>query len=125
MDLYTVRNNIMKGIPLQELKLNVCFYARVSTDKDEQLHSLSAQVSFFNDYISKVPNWQFIGSYIDEGISGTSVNKREKFLRMIEDAKNHKFDLLKMTIDITKIVCYTNWRNKAIFLGSDTCGSTE
>ena len=39
--------------------------------------------------------------------------------------KNHKFDLLKMTIDITKIVCYTNWRNKAIFLGSDTCGSTE
>ena len=93
MDLYTVRNNIMKGIPLQELKLNVCFYARVSTDKDEQLHSLSAQVSFFNDYISKGPIWQFIGSYIDEGISGTSVNKREKYLRMIEDAKNHKFDL--------------------------------
>lgn len=30
-----------------------------------------------------------------------------------------------MTIDITKIVCYTNWRNKEIFLGSDTCGSTE
>ena len=79
MDLYTVRNNIMKGIPLQELKLRVCFYARVSTDKDEQLHSLSAQVSFFNDYISKVPNWQFMGSYIDEGISGTSVNKREEF----------------------------------------------
>lgn len=94
MDLYTVRNNIMKGIPLQELKLRVCFYARVSTDKDEQLHSLSAQVSFFNDYISKVPNWRFIGSYIDEGISGTSVKKREEFLRMIEDAKNHKFDLI-------------------------------
>lgn len=47
MDLYTVRNNIMKGVPLQELKLRVCFYARVSTDKDEQLHSLSAQISFF------------------------------------------------------------------------------
>lgn len=39
MDLYTVRNNIMKGVPLQELNLRVCFYARVSTDKDEQLHS--------------------------------------------------------------------------------------
>ena len=101
MDLYTVRNNIMKGIPLQELKLNVCFYARVSTDKDEQLHSLSAQISFFNDYISKVPNWQFIGSYIDEGISGTSVNKREEFLRMIEDAKNHKFDLI-LTKEISR-----------------------
>ena len=101
MDLYTVRNNIMKGIPLQELKLRVCFYARVSTDKDEQLHSLSAQVSFFNDYISKVPNWHFIGSYIDEGISGTSVKKREEFLRMIEDAKKHKFDLI-LTKEISR-----------------------
>lgn len=101
MDLYTVRNNIMKGVPLQDLKLRVCFYARVSTDKDEQLHSLSAQVSFFNDYIKKVPNWQFIGSYIDEGISGTSVNKREEFLRMIEDAKQHKFDLI-LTKEISR-----------------------
>ena len=101
MDLYTVRNNIMKGIPLQELKLKVCFYARVSTDKDEQLHSLSAQISFFNDYISKVSNWHFIGSYIDEGISGTSVKKREEFLRMIEDAKKHKFDLI-LTKEISR-----------------------
>lgn len=101
MDLYTVRNNIMKGIPLQELNLRVCFYARVSTDKDEQLHSLKSQISFFNDYISKVPNWHFIGSYIDEGISGTSVNKREEFLRMIEDAKRHKFDLI-LTKEISR-----------------------
>ena len=101
MDLYTVRNNIMKGVPLQELNLRVCFYARVSTDKDEQLHSLKSQISFFNDYISKVPNWHFIGSYIDEGISGTSVNKREEFLRMIEDAKNHKFDLI-LTKEISR-----------------------
>ena len=101
MDLYTVRNNIMKGVPLQELKLRVCFYARVSTDKDEQLHSLSAQISFFNDYISKVPNWEFVGSYIDEGISGTSVNKREEFLRMTRDAKRHKFDLI-LTKEISR-----------------------
>ena len=101
MDLYTVRNNIMKGVPLQELNLRVCFYARVSTDKDEQLHSLKSQISFFNDYISKVPNWHFIGSYIDEGISGTSVNKREEFLKMIEDAKQHKFDLI-LTKEISR-----------------------
>ena len=101
MDLYTVRNNIMKGVPLQELNLRVCFYARVSTDKDEQLHSLSNQISFFNDYISKVPNWEFIGSYIDEGISGTQVKKREEFLRMIEDAKRHKFDLI-LTKEISR-----------------------
>ena len=101
MDLYTVRNNIMKGVPLQELNLRVCFYARVSTDKDEQLHSLSNQISFFNDYISKVPNWEFVGSYIDEGISGTSVNKREEFLRMTRDAKRHKFDLI-LTKEISR-----------------------
>ena len=101
MDLYTVRNNIMKGVPLQELNLNVCFYARVSTDKDEQLHSLSNQISFFNDYIGKVPNWYFVGSYIDEGISGTQVKKREEFLRMIHDAKRHKFDLI-LTKEISR-----------------------
>jgi len=101
MDLYTVRNNIMKGVPLQELNLRVCFYARVSTDKDEQLHSLKSQISFFNDYISKVPNWNFIGSYIDEGISGTSVNKREEFLKMTRDAKRHKFDLI-LTKEISR-----------------------
>jgi len=101
MDLYTVRNNIMKGVPLQELNLRVCFYARVSTDKDEQLHSLQSQISFFNDYISKVPNWKFIGSYIDEGISGTQVKKRDEFLRMTRDAKKHKFDLI-LTKEISR-----------------------
>ena len=101
MDLYTVRNNIMKGVPLQELNLRVCFYARVSTDKDEQLHSLQSQISFFNDYISKVPNWKFVGSYIDEGISGTLVKKREEFLKMIEDARIHKFDLI-LTKEISR-----------------------
>ena len=101
MDLYTVRNNIMKGVLLQDLNLRVCFYARVSTDKDEQLHSLQSQISFFNDYISKVPNWEFIGSYIDEGISGTRVKNREEFLRMIDDAKSHKFDLV-LTKEISR-----------------------
>ena len=101
MDLYTVRNNIMKGVPLQELNLRVCFYARVSTDKDEQLHSLSNQISFFNDYISKVPNWEFVGSYIDEGISGTQIKKREEFLKMTRDAKRHKFDLI-LTKEISR-----------------------
>ena len=101
MDLYTVRNNIMKGISLQQMSLKVCYYARVSTDKDCQLHSLQSQISFFNDYINKVPNWEFVDSYIDEGISGTCVKKREEFLRMIKDAKNHKFDLI-LTKEISR-----------------------
>lgn len=101
MDLYTVRNNIMKGIPLQELNLRVCFYARVSTEKDEQINSLKNQITFFNDYINKIPKWEFAGSYIDEGISGTGVFKREEFLKMINDAKNGKFDLI-LTKEISR-----------------------
>ena len=101
MDLYTVRNNIMKGIPLQELNLRVCFYARVSTEKDEQINSLKNQITFFNDYINKIPKWEFAGSYIDEGISGTGVLKREEFLKMINDAKNGKFDLI-LTKEISR-----------------------
>ena len=90
MDLYTIRNKIMNGKSIQEINLRVCFYARVSTEKDEQLHSLKAQINFFNDYISKNPNWKFVDSYIDEGLSGTRVNKREQFLKMINDAKKNK-----------------------------------
>ncbi len=101
MDLYTVRNNILKGVSLQELNLRVCFYARVSTEKDEQLHSLSNQVSFFKDYIKNTSKWKFVGAYIDEGISGTSVNKREEFLKMIDDARTHKFDLI-LTKEISR-----------------------
>ena len=101
MDLYTVRNNILNGVLLQELNLRVCFYARVSTDKDEQLHSLQSQISFFNDYISNVPTWSFIDSYIDEGISGTQVKKREEFLRMIDDAKKNMFDII-LTKEISR-----------------------
>lgn len=101
MDLYTVRNKIIEGVPLQELNLRVVFYARVSTDKEEQLHSLKAQVSFFNDYIKDKQNWEFINSYIDEGISGTRVEKREEFLRMIDDAKLGKFDLI-LTKEISR-----------------------
>ena len=41
MDLYTVRNNIMKGVPLQVLNLRVCFYARVSTQHEAQINALS------------------------------------------------------------------------------------
>jgi len=101
LDLYTVRNKIIAGVPIQDLKLKVTFYARVSTDKDEQLHSLAAQISYFKEYIEKVSNWEFINGYIDEGISGTSVNKREDFLKMINDARQSKFDLI-LTKEISR-----------------------
>lgn len=101
MDLYTLRSKITSGTSLNDLNLRVTFYARVSTDKDEQLHSLKAQVSFFQEYISKNPNWEYVDGYIDEGISGTSVNKREAFLQMLKDAENKIFDLI-LTKEISR-----------------------
>lgn len=87
MDLYKVRSRISMGESIYDLPLRVTFYARVSTDKDVQLNSLSNQISYFRDLITQNKNWTYVDGYIDEGISGTSVNKREDFLRMIEDSK--------------------------------------
>lgn len=101
MNLYQIRNKMLSGISIQDMKLKVTFYARVSTDKDEQIHSLESQVSYFEDYIKKNSNWSFISGYIDEGISGTSIKKRENFIQMIKDAKDNKFDLI-LTKEISR-----------------------
>ena len=101
MDLYKVRNELAIGKSVFDLKLRVTFYARVSTDKDVQLNSLSNQIKYFTDLIKNNKNWEYIDGYIDEGISGTSVNKREQFLEMINDGKNKKFDLV-LTKEISR-----------------------
>ena len=94
MDLYEMKQALNTGKTIYDLPLRVTYYARVSTDKDEQLHSLSAQVQYYSQYIQSCPNWSFLEGYIDEGISGTSVCKRENFLRMMDDAKAGKFDFI-------------------------------
>lgn len=94
MDLYEIKQALSAGNTIYDLPLRVTYYARVSTDKDEQLHSLSAQVKYYSDFIQKSPNWTYVDGYIDEGISGTSVNKRENFLRMIDDAREGRFEFI-------------------------------
>ena len=101
MDLYTIRNMLGKGRSIYDLPLRVTFYARVSTDRYEQLNSLENQVMYFKNFIKSQVNWTFIEGYIDEGISGTSVKKREDFLRMVDDAKKRKFDLI-LTKEISR-----------------------
>ncbi len=94
MDLYTMRNEINKGKSIYELPIRVTYYARVSTDKDEQINSLQNQISYYSDFIKGNSNWTYVEGYIDEGISETSVNKRDSFLKMIDDAKLGKFDFI-------------------------------
>ncbi|WP_010249650.1 recombinase family protein [Acetivibrio cellulolyticus] len=76
------------------MKTRVVAYCRVSTDKEDQQNSFESQKRYFEEYIKANENWDFIDIYADEGISGTSVEKREDFKRMIEDAKDRKFDLV-------------------------------
>ena len=94
MDLYTIRNALNGGTSIFDLPLRVTYYARVSTDKDEQLHSLSAQMSYYTEFIQSNPAWSYVEGYVDEGISGTTVGKRENFLRMVEDAGAGRFDFV-------------------------------
>lgn len=94
MDIYNIRNELNSGKTIYDLPLRVTYYARVSTDKDEQLHSLSAQVRYYTEFIQNCRSWIFVEGYVDEGLSGTSVGKRENFLRMIDDARAKRFDFI-------------------------------
>lgn len=79
----------------------VAAYCRVSTEQDDQLNSLENQKTFFENYINKNLEWTYVGIYVDEGISGTNINKRSGFKQMIKDAENGKFDLL-LTKEISR-----------------------
>ena len=94
MDIIKARQELTMGKSIYDLNLRVVNYDRVSTDKEEQLNSLMNQANYFDDMISSVQKWSHVGSYVDEGISGTQVHKRDDFLRMIEDARLGKFDMI-------------------------------
>lgn len=72
--------------------LRVAAYARVSSDSNDQLHSYAAQTSYFAKLINSNPNWVFADVYADQGISGTSIEKREDFQRLMEDCRNGRID---------------------------------
>ena len=72
----------------------VAAYARVSTDSDEQMNSVEAQKDYFQKLISEHSDWVLVDIYADEGISGTSTNRREAFNRMINDALDGKIDMI-------------------------------
>lgn len=94
MDVRKIRDEMRMGKSIFELPLRVTFYARVSTDKDEQLNSLENQIQYYTELIHEKANWTYVEGYIDEGISGTSTKKRDSFKRMIEDAKAGRFDFI-------------------------------
>ena len=76
------------------MKKKVAVYARVSTEHESQINALSNQIQYYDEIIGKHKDWKLYDRYVDEGITGTSIKKRKNFMRMIEDAKKGKFDLI-------------------------------
>ena len=73
-------------------KLRVAAYARVSSSSEDQLNSYRVQNQYYSELISNNPDWEMVDIYADEGITGTSVEKREDFQRMIKDCRKGKID---------------------------------
>jgi len=67
-------------------------YARVSSDSDDQKNSFAAQMDYYTELLGNNPEYDFIDVYADEGITGTSMEKREDFLRMMSDCRKGKID---------------------------------
>ena len=76
----------------QNAKLRVAAYARVSSTSDDQLNSFAAQNRHYSDLISSKDNWRMVDIYADEGITGTSAEKREDFQRLLADCRRGLID---------------------------------
>lgn len=101
--------------PLFPTRKKVAAYARVSKDTERLNHSLSSQISYYNQYIQSNPEWEFVGVYADLGISGVKLENREEFQRMIQDCEAGKIDVVltksiqrfaRNTVDLLETVRY-------------------
>ena len=91
-----MKKTITKIIPIGSVlprRKRVAAYARVSSDKDAMLHSLSAQVSYYSEFIQKNSTWEYVGVYADRALTGTKDNRPE-FQRLIQDCKDYKIDMV-------------------------------
>ena len=93
MDILSIRTSL-RTKSIYDIPLRVTYYARVSSDTDEQLNSLDNQIAYYENFIKKNKAWTFVPGYIDEGLSGISTKKRKHFNEMISDAKDNMFDLI-------------------------------
>ena len=69
------------------------FYARVSTEEEKQLNALEKQIQENRDVIAEM-GWEFVGQYVDEGKTGTTVKRRRGYKKLLEDTQEDKFDII-------------------------------
>ncbi|MBR2883599.1 MAG: recombinase family protein [Clostridia bacterium] len=94
-----------------DIPQRVGIYVRVSTDDVRQTTSFELQKKYYEDFVIKHPNWTLVKIYADEGISGTSLNKRDAFNAMVADAKAGKMDMI-VTKSVSRFA-----RNVVDFIG--------
>ncbi|MCD6449896.1 MAG: recombinase family protein [Thermotogaceae bacterium] len=83
----------LEALPKLAKKTRVAAYARVSSGKDAMLHSLASQVNHYKKFIQDNNEWQFVGVYNDEALTGTKDN-REEFQQLINDCRAGKIDMI-------------------------------
>ena len=85
--------NVLKS-PEYQRRRRVAIYARVSTEHEAQLSALGNQLDWYKPILATNPDWELVRVYVDEGITGTSAQKRPQFMQMIRDAESGEFDLI-------------------------------
>ncbi len=118
-----LRKRDYEGKPLVITRQRIAAYVRVSTDDEEQLESFQSQKKYYQEKISENRDWVMVGIYADEAITGTKVDKREQFQRMIQDCMDGKIDVImtksvsrfsRNTVDILQYVRLLKERGIAV-----------
>ncbi len=84
--------DITRKPEIEQGKIRLAAYCRVSTDSEDQLHSFVSQIRYYKDYERKHPEYTLVDIYADEGLTGTSMEKRDEMNRLIRDCKKGKID---------------------------------
>ena len=124
---------VLKGLP-ENSKRRVAAYCRVSTDNIAQESSFESQVNYYTNYINSRNDWTMVDIFADEGISGTSTEKRTDFKRMIEDCKAGKIDLVvtksisrfaRNTMDCLNYVRLLKEKDIAVFFETENINTLD
>lgn len=108
--------------------------ARVSTASDEQMSSIEAQRDYYSKYIAGNTQWDFVGIYADEGLSGTSSKRRPVFQQMVEDALAGKIDLIltkslsrfaRNTVDTLKTIRALKEKNVEVYFEKEDISTLD
>ena len=93
-----------------DVNQRVAIYVRVSTDDVRQTTSYELQKKYYEEFVTRHPNWTLVKIYADEGISGTSLKKRDEFNKMIADCRAGKIDMIITKSPLKGLLIQSHYR---------------